>query len=255
MVSDCSRQSLRCQAVPRTRAGRQRNGGHGSDLHEAIRDYRERRRARAHAPRAHFRVCCAVYGNALAVLGTWINDETLWRIQRRWLETADHQERCEFLANALGRAMQTRPVPPLLHRTVAIPWRLGELDLHAGERVVLGISGATEDNLSRNTSDVMMVFGGDRYKASILRMRARRRIAKGVLPGIARRGPRDRRAHAETRACNRRRRAGTLPLAQRKRPTRREGRGTSQAMTAGNGARARPYPSTRNSVLARPSNR
>ena len=50
-----------------------------------------------------------VYGNALAVLGGWINDETLWRLQRRWYAASTDKERYELLADALGRAMQTRP--------------------------------------------------------------------------------------------------------------------------------------------------
>ena len=58
--------------------------------------------------------------------------------------------------------MQSRPVPPLLHRITTRSYRFGGLDLQAGERIVLAVGGATQEILASGQSDVMMVFGGKR---------------------------------------------------------------------------------------------
>jgi Dyp-type peroxidase family len=108
-----------------------------------------------------------VYGNALQVLGLWLGDETLWRVQQRLLSATDdgiHERASSVLQSDLELAMQTRPVPPLLHRTVTVARKLGGVDLTPGDRVVLGMSGATGETLARGGSDPMLIFGGDRLK-------------------------------------------------------------------------------------------
>ena len=114
-----------------------------------------------------------VYGSALQVLNLWLGDETLWRVQQRMLEAIGHEadddpaHKIYRTASAvlridLERAMQTRPVPPLLHRTVIKARPLRWVSLNEGDRVVVGMAGVTQQALSRGASDVMPIFGGDR---------------------------------------------------------------------------------------------
>ena len=130
-----------------------------------------------------------VHGSLLAVLSLWLNDETLWRVQQviRGID-GSLVERAAGLCRPLEIAMQTRPVPPLLHRTAAKDTKLGDVDVAAGERVVVAITGMTHDQLFNNRSDVKTVFGGDRSAGAHpdrpLHACPGYRIARGVIEGI-----------------------------------------------------------------------
>jgi deferrochelatase/peroxidase EfeB len=130
-----------------------------------------------------------VYGSLLAVLGLWLSDETLWRVQQvvRGID-ASLAERAAGLQDPLERAMQTRPVPPLLHRTATKDTKLGNVEVAAGDRVVVAITGMTHDLLFSNRSDVKTIFGGDRsagtYPNRPLHACPGYPIARGVIEGV-----------------------------------------------------------------------
>jgi Dyp-type peroxidase family len=109
-----------------------------------------------------------VYGNALTILGSWINDETLWRVQQRLLsaeESDRHGAAASIMRDEIARVMLARPVPPLLHRTVTSPTELGGVELRRGDRVVVSMWGVTQDISERGVLDIMPIFGGDRKAA------------------------------------------------------------------------------------------
>jgi deferrochelatase/peroxidase EfeB len=108
-----------------------------------------------------------VYGNALQTLGSWLDDESLWRVQQRVLAAnggVDYAAAC-VLRRDLEHAMLAHPVPQLLHRTVTTARSLGGVALKPGDRVVLGMSGITQDDGNQGRADipaVAVVFGGYR---------------------------------------------------------------------------------------------
>lgn len=130
-----------------------------------------------------------VHGSLLAVLGLWLSDETLWRVQQvvRGID-GSLADRAAGLHRPLEIAMQTRPVPPLLHRTATKDTKLGDVDVAAGDRVVVAITGMTHDRLFSNRSDVKAIFGGDRSAGAHpnrpLHACPGYHIARGVIEGV-----------------------------------------------------------------------
>ena len=130
-----------------------------------------------------------VHGSLLAVLGLWLSDETLWRVQQvvRGID-GSLAERAAGLQRPLERAMKMRPVPPLLHRTATKDTKLGDVDVTEGDRVVVAITGMTHDLLFSNRSDVKTIFGGDRsagaYPNRPLHACPGYHIARGVIEGV-----------------------------------------------------------------------
>lgn len=132
-----------------------------------------------------------VYGNALAVLGQWLDDASLWRLQqlvrvsRTGGAALSYAEATAAIGGALRRAMLSRPVPALLHRTVTQPSRLGDLSVDPNERVVLVMTGFTPGEVEAARPDVTLVFGGDRTKlVHPPHACSGYHIAMGVLTGL-----------------------------------------------------------------------
>lgn len=128
-----------------------------------------------------------VFGNALQVFGLWLGDESLWRVQQRLLAagTTTFDVATRVLRPHIERAMQTRPVPALLHRTATVDRLLGGVQVSQGDRIVLAISAATRETLGEGRSDVTMVFGGDRRsEAHPTHACPGAHIAMGVLVGL-----------------------------------------------------------------------
>jgi Dyp-type peroxidase family len=113
------------------------------------------------------------------VLNEWLRDGDFWALRDRW-EAANLAEDAAAAAPAgaaptpatryaraatraaLVKALQLRPMPELVWRTVAQPCQLGPLSLVPGERIVLSIVSATQQALVDGSSDVHAMFGGDR---------------------------------------------------------------------------------------------
>jgi Dyp-type peroxidase family len=129
-----------------------------------------------------------VYTNAIVILGSWIADETLWRLQQRLLDSvaeARYERASEILRKPLERQMQLTAVPPLLYRKVLQPTSLGDCDLKPGDLVVLVMSGAAQEILARGESNVWTVFGGDRRSSDHpTHACPGAHIATGVLLGL-----------------------------------------------------------------------
>ena len=62
----------------------------------------------------------------------------------------------------LMRSMQTRPVPDVVWRTARVDHVLGNVAVKAGQRVILGIVSATQEDLQKGRASVDAVFGGQR---------------------------------------------------------------------------------------------
>jgi len=63
---------------------------------------------------------------------------------------------------ALRRTMQLRPVPELVWRTATARRTLGGVEVAPGERIVVGIVSAMQQNLQEGSPDLWPVFGGRR---------------------------------------------------------------------------------------------
>jgi Dyp-type peroxidase family len=110
-----------------------------------------------------------VDGNLRSTLYQWVDDKTLWRLQDALLcdpdqKTAPYTAACKVLREPLMRTMQLRPVPDMVWRTAVKEDDLGNLiKIRVGDKVVVGIGSATQEDLANNAPpDVFPVFGGDR---------------------------------------------------------------------------------------------
>jgi len=106
-------------------------------------------------------------GNLRGTLYDWIEGRTLWQVQRALLAApgAPSWERAAgALLGPFVRAMQRRPAPDSVWRTVKKTDELGPLTVLAGERVHVGIVSATAELAEAGESDVYPIFGGDRCR-------------------------------------------------------------------------------------------
>jgi hypothetical protein len=105
-----------------------------------------------------------VHGSILQVLAQWLPDETLWRMQQIAVATAGAplMDRAKAVRPHIERAMQMRPVPPLLHRTAVEATSLGPVAVEPGDRIVVAIASMTQETLASGQCDVTTIFGGNR---------------------------------------------------------------------------------------------
>jgi hypothetical protein len=106
-------------------------------------------------------------GNLRAILYEWLQEKTLWRYQRTLFSAPPSPDTRLAWAEAhlespMKAAMQKRPAPDLLWRTVKKPHRLGDLDLSVGDRVIISVVSATLERRNNGDDDVSAVFGGRR---------------------------------------------------------------------------------------------
>jgi Dyp-type peroxidase family len=106
-------------------------------------------------------------GNLRAILYEWLKEKTLWRFQRTLFSAppapgALLDWAAAHLEAPMKAAMQKRPAPDLLWRTVLKPHRLGDVDLEKGDRVILSVVSATLEKQNAGDDDVAAVFGGRR---------------------------------------------------------------------------------------------
>jgi Dyp-type peroxidase family len=133
------------------------------------------------------------------VLNEWLLAGDFWALRDRW-EAAHVAESGvapgagstpatlsaqAATRSALIKAMQLRPMPELVWRTVARPCQLGSLALAPGERVVLSIVSATQQALADGDDDVYAMFGGDRHLAPHSHACPGYEAAMGALLGAA----------------------------------------------------------------------
>lgn len=102
----------------------------------------------------------------------WLEDESLWRHQDRYLKgvakIGDYEAAKNALEEPLSRAMCMRPAPDLIYRTVESgPVRIGDsVDAETGDLVILCLPAAMQKLVRDGDPDVALVFGGDRRTQS-----------------------------------------------------------------------------------------
>ena len=111
-----------------------------------------------------------VYGNVLKILHLWLTDGTFWRVQQDLLVThltGDKYHRATLaVLPAMRAAMQTRPVPDIIHRTATRRARLGDVEVDEGDRIVLSIASVVQELAEKKQDDVYPVFGGNREETN-----------------------------------------------------------------------------------------
>jgi Dyp-type peroxidase family len=107
-----------------------------------------------------------VDGNLRATLWEWVSDQSLWDHQAAYQADAgeDLAKAERVLLEPLTRTMQLRPVPELVWRTARCAHTLGRVDVNAGDRIVVSIVSATQQNLLDDTYDLYPIFGGKRTR-------------------------------------------------------------------------------------------
>ena len=120
-------------------------------------------------------------------VNAWLESELLWRHQqalllRRTSPTLDGLPAAEAaLLEPLIAGMQRDPFPYVLHRTALRETTLGDVAVKPGERVVLGLISATQDE----PGHLDVLFGGDRGRADRpTHACPGREMAMGVMLGI-----------------------------------------------------------------------
>lgn len=130
--------------------------------------------------------------NLRRVVDEWMRDQTAWALRARTAagSLVTPEAGTATLLEPMTRTMMLRPMPEFIWRTAVAPHALpttdgGVLDVHAGERVVLGLVSATHQGLERGARDVLPVFGGDRWAAPAPRHACPGRpSAMGVMAGV-----------------------------------------------------------------------
>lgn len=142
-------------------------------------------------------------GNLREVVSQWLDDQTFERLHHIFTSdpaAVDHDKSVRLLKDPLMRAMQVRPVPPMVWRTALTDHALGDepVDVHAGEKIVVSIISATQEANANGRISVFPIFGGDRsstphpthacpgYKAAMGVMLGvvTALVARGVSPGL-----------------------------------------------------------------------
>ena len=101
------------------------------------------------------------------ILYEWLEEKTLWRIQRR-LKAAgkpgDYACAAAALREPIARAIQKRPAPDMLWRRAKAPSMLGQVAVKPNDRVFVGIASAIAQACERDPADTSIdpVFGGRR---------------------------------------------------------------------------------------------
>ena len=107
-------------------------------------------------------------GSLRWTLYEWLEEKTYWRIQHAFLTApgASAYERAKAaIDDPLKRAMQKRPSPDLLWRTATADHKLGGIDVHDGDKMIIGIVSAMAEDVTHGRTNVYPVFGGFRQPA------------------------------------------------------------------------------------------
>lgn len=128
-----------------------------------------------------------VDGNFRSVLYEWTQDRALWDHQLAYNASTEpeYDRAVALLRTPLLRTMQLRPVPELVWRTATEDHVLAGVPVSAGERIVVGLVSASQEQLLKGEDDVSHVFGGDRAGAQYpLHACPGQAMAMGVLLGM-----------------------------------------------------------------------
>jgi len=104
-------------------------------------------------------------GNLFLSLIQWIDEKSLWRVQRSLLTSAetDPFKRADAaIRMPLMQAMQKRPAPDTLWRLAVQSADLNGTTVEPGDIVIAGLVSATMEDATHGDINVVPVFGGDR---------------------------------------------------------------------------------------------
>ncbi len=111
-----------------------------------------------------------VDGNLRLSMNEWLRDGTFWSLRAALANRnlypfeKPFENAKKLLEPALLKAMQLRPSPELVWRTVKCHYKLGKVVLEPGDKVVVSIVSATHQSLEEGDyTNVYPIFGGDRY--------------------------------------------------------------------------------------------
>jgi hypothetical protein len=108
-----------------------------------------------------------VLGNLRTVLYRWVSDRSLWDLQAALRDADGPAPHGYLLANATLRkplvdALLVRPTPEVVWRTAREDHTLLGVDIREGDRLIVGITSATQADLAADVRDIYTVFGGSR---------------------------------------------------------------------------------------------
>jgi Dyp-type peroxidase family len=106
-----------------------------------------------------------VDGNLRGALFDWLDDGRFWALRRELAPFGPQPTLAEaepVLRRPLARALQSRPVPDTVWRTVVQAHTLGEVALQPGELLVVGIGSALHERQLDDDDGLTELFGGDR---------------------------------------------------------------------------------------------
>ena len=139
-------------------------------------------------------------GNLRGMFYGWLKDRSLWRLQRALgpgSATDAYTRAVKALRQPLIEAMQRRPAPDLVWRTVKHTHRLGDLKVRKGEKLIVAIVSATLQSYAERRSaggarkpddhpyrGVAPVFGGLHKKDEALHACPAYKMAMGTMMGM-----------------------------------------------------------------------
>jgi hypothetical protein len=106
-----------------------------------------------------------VDGNFRLSLNELLRDGSFWSLRAAWLArtgTSPFSLAKELLAGPLTRAMQFRPSPELVWRHATRAGRIGNVDVRAGDKIVVALVSSAHQSLEAGSPDISAVFGGAR---------------------------------------------------------------------------------------------
>jgi deferrochelatase/peroxidase EfeB len=108
-----------------------------------------------------------VDGNLRATLYEWVRDGSLWDLQTAYFAHSGNAfaSAKSVLLPPLRRALQLRPVPELTWRIATAAHDLGAVPVVPGDKIVISIVSALQENLLNEDRDIYPLFGGDRGDA------------------------------------------------------------------------------------------
>jgi hypothetical protein len=123
--------------------------------------------------------------NLMSALRKWTSSKALWDLQhelpRKPLAQISYEDAASTLYAPLLASMRASPVPPTLWRTAARDCKVGNVDVKAGERVVVGLASAIATCPTHTEGDDL-VFGGKYGEAT--HSCPGRDMAIGVMVGV-----------------------------------------------------------------------
>ncbi|MBI3372629.1 MAG: Dyp-type peroxidase [Betaproteobacteria bacterium] len=130
-------------------------------------------------------------GNLRLTLNEWLRDGTFWALRAKLpgRSIATYADAMSLIGKSLCQAMQLRPSPELVWRTVARHHTLRqgtthEVVLKPGETVIVSIVSATQQCLAQDKSDLFPIFGGARSGKHPTHACPGYKAAMGVIVGV-----------------------------------------------------------------------